>query len=354
MCRCATCSSFRPSLDWRPRSAKPRHVQRRRGRRQSQEVSRARRRICSPASISSRTNRSKCCSTRRCATTPGPSGISTVPQGLELTPDDKRVQLAAMLRARAARARIVPTSFAQQRLWFLSRLEPDSAAYNVPSALRLRGPLNEAALRATFNAILARHEVLRGSFALVESEPVQVIAPRVDVALPVVDLTGWPAAAREAEVTRRLRAEAQAPFDLTQAPLLRVSLVRLAPEEHVLLLTLHHIVSDGWSMGILLREIGAMYQATVAGRAVALPALPIQYADFARWQRGWLQGAVLDEQVGYWRGQLAGAPGVLDLPVARPRPAMQTMHGALVGRTLSPQVSRAVSDLSAREGVTVF
>ena len=257
-------------------------------------------------------------------------------------------------RDAADRARMVPVSFAQQRLWFLSRLEPDGAAYNMSSPLRVRGPLHEASLRQTFNLLLARHEVLRGRFEVVEGQPVQVIAPRLTVDLPVVDLTAWPEAEREADVTRRLRAEAQRPFDLTQAPLLRVSLVRLAPHDHVLLLTLHHIVSDGWSMGILLREIAAIYAATVAARPVALPALPIQYADFARWQRGWLQGAVLAEQVGYWRGQLAGAPGVLDLPVARPRPAMQTMHGALVGRTLSPQVSRAVTDLSAREGVTVF
>ncbi len=277
-----------------------------------------------------------------------------MPQGLEFTPGEKRVQLADMLRAKADRARMVPVSFAQQRLWFLSRLEPDGAAYNMSSPLRVRGPLDEASLRQTFNLLLARHEVLRGRFEVVEGQPVQVIAPRLTVDLPVVDLTAWPEAEREADVTRRLRAEAQRPFDLTQAPLLRVSLVRLAPHDHVLLLTLHHIVSDGWSMGILLREIAAIYAATVAARPVALPALPIQYADFARWQRGWLQGAVLAEQVGYWRGQLAGAPGVLDLPVARPRPAMQTMHGALVGRTLSPQVSRAVTDLSAREGVTVF
>ncbi|MEP6918781.1 MAG: condensation domain-containing protein, partial [Acidobacteriota bacterium] len=247
-----------------------------------------------------------------------------MPQGLELTPADKRAQLAEMLQAKAARERTVAVSFAQQRLWFLSRLEPESVAYNMPRPLRLRGVLDVGALQATFTAIVARHEVLRGHFEVVEGEPVQVIAPRLPIALPVVSLEAWPAAGREAEVTRLARAEAQRPFDLTVAPLLRVSLLRLGPQEHVLLLTLHHIVSDGWSMGILLREIGALYQATVAGRPAALPALPIQYADFARWQRAWLQGAVLDAELGYWRQQLAGAPGVLDLPIARPRPALQT------------------------------
>ncbi|MEO6236719.1 MAG: amino acid adenylation domain-containing protein, partial [Vicinamibacterales bacterium] len=233
-------------------------------------------------------------------------------------------------------------------------MEPESAAYNMPRPLRLEGALDVAALRQAFETILARHEVLRGSFDLVEGEPVQVIAPRLTIEWPVVDLAAWPAAAREAEVLRLARADAQRPFDLAQAPLLRVSLVRLGATEHVLLLNMHHIVSDGWSMGILLRELAASYAAAVAQRPAVLPALPIQYGDFARWQRGWLQGAVLAEQVGYWRQQLAGAPPRLDLPVARPRPVMQTMHGAVAGTVLSPRVSRGVTELSRREGVTVF
>ena len=248
----------------------------------------------------------------------------------------------------------VPVSFAQQRLWFLGRLEPDSATYNMPRPLRLRGDLEIAALRQALNGILARHGVLRGGFDVIDDKPVQVIAPSLEIELPIVDLESWPEAERDGEVRRRALADAQHPFDLTRAPLLRASLLRLGPREHILLLNIHHIASDGWSMGILLRELAAIYQATVEGRPAALPDLPVQYADFARWQRAWLQGPVLDEQVEYWRKQLAGAPPVLDLPIARARPALQSTQGAVVAMTLPPRLTRDLSELSAREGVTLF
>jgi amino acid adenylation domain-containing protein len=274
--------------------------------------------------------------------------------GLELSIDEKRALLAELLRERAARAQTVPTSFAQQRLWFLSRLEPDSPAYNIPRPLRLQGALDVPALRQTFNTILARHDVLRGNFNLVDSQPVQMIAPRLEIDLPLIDLESLPDKDRELEVSRLAREDAQLPFDLTQAPLLRVSLLRLAEQEHVLLLTMHHIASDGWSIGLFVKEMAAIYEAIVAARPVDLPGLPIQYADFARWQRKWLQGEALAELAGYWKDQLAGAPGVLDLAIARPRPAMQTMRGAHISRALSPALSAALVELSRREGVTLF
>jgi amino acid adenylation domain-containing protein len=279
---------------------------------------------------------------------------STLQNGIALSAAEKRALLAELLREKAARAKTAPTSFAQQRLWFLNRLEPDTPAYNIPRRIKMHGELNVPVLLQTFNAILARHAVLRGSFELVEGQPVQIIAPRLAIDLPVIDLEALAENEREAEVSRLAIADAGRPFDLTKAPLLRLCLLRLAPREHVLLLTMHHIISDGWSMGILVREMAAVYQAISAGKPAGLPALPIQYADFARWQREWLQGELLDEQLGYWKQNLVGAPAVLDLPVAHARPATQTMRGSHIRAGLSPKLSGALTELSRREGVTLF
>ncbi|MCU1267649.1 MAG: amino acid adenylation domain protein [Acidobacteria bacterium] len=279
---------------------------------------------------------------------------STLQNGVELSAAEKRALLVDLLREKAARSQTAPTSFAQQRLWFLSRLEPDSPAYNIPRPLRITGELDLPVLQQTLNAILARHAVLRGSFDLVEGQPVQIIVPRLEIDIPVIDLSTLDANEREAEVSRLAIADAERPFDLSKAPLLRVSLLRLAPREHVLFLTMHHIISDGWSIGILVQEMAAIYRAISAGEPAGLPELPIQYADFARWQREWLQGEVLDEHLGYWKQQLSGAPAVLDLPIARPRPAMQTMRGSHLKALLPAQLGSALSELSRREGVTLF
>ena len=189
-------------------------------------------------------------------------------KGVELSADEKRALLADLLREKAARAKTAPTSFAQQRLWFLNRLEPDSPAYNIPRPLRMRGELNVSVLCRTFNALLARHDVLRGRFELAEGQPVQVITPRLEIDLPVIDLQDLSESERETEVSRRAIADAEQPFDLTQAPLLRLCLLKLAAEEHVLLLTMHHIISDGWSMGVLVREMAAVYQALDAQQPI--------------------------------------------------------------------------------------
>jgi len=278
----------------------------------------------------------------------------TLQNGLELSADEKRALLADLLRQKAARPKAAPTSFAQKRLWFLSRLEPDSPAYNIPRPLRMQGELNVDALRQTLNTIAARHEVLRGSFDLVDGHPVQLIAPRVEIELPLVDLSSLPGELREAEVSRLAIVDAQTSFDLTKAPLFRVSLLRLGELDHVLLLTMHHIISDGWSMGIFVKELAAVYQAISRAEPVQLPELTIQYPDFARWQREWLQGEVLEEQLRYWTGHLAGAPAVLNLAVAKSRPAMQTFRGAHLNRMLPPELGAALSELGRREGVTLF
>ncbi len=250
------------------------------------------------------------------------------------------------------RERDLPLSFAQQRLWFLDRMEPGSPAYNLPNAVRIRGRLDVPALGRTLQELVRRHETLRTSFALRNRQPVQVIAPDVLAgvfALPVVDLAALPEEAREAALPAEAAAEALRPFDLSRAPLLRATLLRLGDDDHALLLTMHHIVSDAWSMGVLVTEVTRLYGAFVRGEPSPLPALPVQYADFAVWQRQWLQGDVLAAQLAYWRQQLAGAP-VLQLPTDRPRPAVQTWRGADFSFLLPAPLIQSLTALGHRHG----
>jgi amino acid adenylation domain-containing protein len=247
-----------------------------------------------------------------------------------------------------------PLSFAQQRLWFLEQWEPGSTAYLLPYAWRLQGPLDLVVLEASLTALATRHESLRTSFAMVDGHPVQVIAPVASVSVPVLDLTSLPASTREGEVQRLVHEDAHQPFDLTIGPLWRGQLLRMTPEEHVLLLTLHHIITDGWSMGIMFQEMSALYAAQVTGQPATLPSLPIQYADFAVWQRQWLQGDMLDRQLAYWRTQLAETPLSLELPTDTPRPLQQTYRGNRISFTLPPSLTQALKALSQQEGVTLF
>ncbi|HYG61736.1 MAG TPA: amino acid adenylation domain-containing protein, partial [Thermoanaerobaculia bacterium] len=242
----------------------------------------------------------------------------------------------------------LPLSFAQQRLWFLHRLAPDSAVYNVPMAVRLSGRLDAGALAGALHEIGRRHEALRTTFAEREGHPLQVIAPEPRLPLALLDLTDLPAAEREAQVLRRAQNEVLQPFDLEAGPLMRAALLRLGEEEHALLVTLHHIVTDGWSMGIFLRELTALY----VGRR--LPELPVQYGDFAVWQRAWLSGKVLESQISYWRQRLVGAPARLTLPTDRPRPAVETHRGTSLPVALPPELSRSLTALARREGATPF
>jgi len=247
-----------------------------------------------------------------------------------------------------------PLSFAQQRLWFLHQFEPDSPVYNMPKAVRLSGALNVGALQQALDGIVARHEVLRTTFASIDGNPAQVVEEPRPMELTVIDLREWPEAEREAEAHRRLTQETRRPFDLSRDWPLRATLVRLDTADHMLLLTTHHIASDGWSAGILMRELAALYEACSRGAASPLPELPIQYADYALWQRAWLQGEVLDSQLAYWREQLRGSRSVLELPTDRPRPAVQTFAGAKHVRLLPPALLEALNALSRREGVTLF
>src|SRR6185436_117816 len=225
----------------------------------------------------------------------------------------------------------LPLSFAQQRLWFLQRLEPASAQYNVPTALGLTGPLRVEALTAALGEILRRHESLRTTFGSVEGVPFQRVSPATACHLghlPVVDLAALAPADREREAERLARAEARQPFDLERGPVLHTRLLRIGTGDHLLLSTMHHIASDGWSMGILTRELTALYRAACAGTPSPLTALPVHYADFAVWQRRWLTGEALERELSYRRERLAGAPPHLELPTDRPRPALQSFRGA--------------------------
>ncbi|HYP53191.1 MAG TPA: amino acid adenylation domain-containing protein, partial [Pyrinomonadaceae bacterium] len=248
----------------------------------------------------------------------------------------------------------LPLSYAQQRLWFLDQLEPESPFYNVPAAVRMEGRLNVAALEQALNEVVRRHESLRTSFAEVEGRPVQVIADGLTLSLTVVDLSRLPEDERERETRRLAAEEARRPFKLTSAPLVRASLLRLKEDEHVVLLTMHHVISDGWSMGVLVREMSALDQAFAEGRTSRLPALKIQYADFAAWQRQPRQQQALERQLAYWKRQLEGVPALVELPTDRPRPAVQTYEGARLPVALDAPLAERLRELSRREGATVF
>jgi amino acid adenylation domain-containing protein len=255
---------------------------------------------------------------------------------------------------RVDRDRPLPLSFAQERLWFLDRLEGGSAAYNLPAALRLTGALDAAALERALGEIVRRHEALRTVFREVDGDAVQVIVPFTGFALPIDDLSGLPETACQTEVRRRAREDAARPFDLAEGPLFRAALLRLSDEEHVLLMCIHHIVFDGWSSGVLLRELSALYAAYREGSDSPLAEPPVQYADYAVWQREQLRGEVLDHQIGYWKERLAGAPALLELPADHPRPARQDFAGASLKVELDEALTAALKTLSQRHGATLF
>jgi amino acid adenylation domain-containing protein len=255
---------------------------------------------------------------------------------------------------RVSRDQALPLSFAQQRLWFIHQLNPQSPAYNMRHAVRLRGQLDVNSLERALVEIVKRHEILRTTFATVDGQPVQVISETVPVYLRTADFSHLAEREREEETHRLSLDEVRQPFDLTEAPLLRLLLIRLHEDEHVLLLVLHHIISDGWSTAILADEIGSLYEALIQGKSPTLPALPIQYADFAHWQRKCLQGETLESHLLYWKNQLAGDLTMLDLPTDRPRTAVQSLRGERQARVLPPALLESLKSLSRRESATLF
>ncbi|MEH2442452.1 amino acid adenylation domain-containing protein [Nostoc sp.] len=247
----------------------------------------------------------------------------------------------------------LPLSFAQQRLWFLEQFLPNNPLYNLPQTFHLVGQLNLNALEQSINEIIRRHEVLRTTFSFLNGQPVQVIAPTLTVPLHLKDLRSLSGSEKDTEIQRLTIAECQRPFNLDRGPLVRTTLLQLGAEEYVLLLNIHHIVFDGWSVGTFFRELRLLYQAFVNGQPSPLTEQTIQYADFALWQRQWLQGKVLSEQLDYWKQQLANLP-ILQLPSDRPRPASQTYHGTRQPLALSKSLSETLTRFSQEEGVTLF
>ncbi|HET7233827.1 MAG TPA: amino acid adenylation domain-containing protein, partial [Longimicrobium sp.] len=289
--------------------------------------------------------------------------------GVESSPRDvfERPVLADFARGLEAAARAetmpiervdrtgnVPLSFAQQRLWFLEQLGNLGSTYHIPISLRLRGELDRGALARSLGRIVARHEALRTSFPTVDGEPVQRIAPAEESAFRLVEHDLRASADAEDELRRLVSDEAGALFDLARGPLIRGRLVRMAADDHVLLLTMHHIVSDGWSTGVLFRELAALYAAFARGEPDPLPPLPVQYADYAAWHRRWVEGSVLEAQAEYWAEALAGAPELLELPADHPRPAKQDFAGASVSVELGEGLAAALKALSQRHGTTLY
>jgi amino acid adenylation domain-containing protein len=253
-----------------------------------------------------------------------------------------------------SRSSNLPLSFAQARLWFLDQLQPNSAFYNIPTALRLSGQLNVTALESNINEIIRRHEALRTNFTTIEGQPIQVIASTLELKLLFVDLQNLPFDEREVEAQRLATNEAQQPFDLEREPLVRVMVLQLGSSEYVFLLIVHHIIFDGWSTDVFYGELAALYEAKCTGKPLILPELPVQYADFAVWQRHWLTGEVLETQLNYWKQQLKDAPTLLELPTDRLRPAVQTFRGTHQYIALSLELSEALAELSKGTGVTLF
>ncbi|OYD97753.1 non-ribosomal peptide synthetase [Nostoc sp. 'Peltigera membranacea cyanobiont' 210A] len=248
---------------------------------------------------------------------------------------------------------VFPASFAQQRLWFLDQLIPDNGIYNVPTVIRLTGSLKLAALEQTFNEIVLRHETLRTTFIVSDGQPLQAIAPSLTIPLSVLDLQQLPDDEQEVKAKSIITAEIERPFDLSSGPLLRVTLLVLSKTEHILLLNMHHIICDDWSMGVLIRELGTLYAAFAQNQPSPLLELPLQYADFAHWQREWLQGEVLQTQLAYWREQLNDI-SILHLPTDKPRPAIQSYQGSTQFLELPLKLIDALEKLSQQEGVTLF
>jgi amino acid adenylation domain-containing protein/non-ribosomal peptide synthase protein (TIGR01720 family) len=255
---------------------------------------------------------------------------------------------------RVSREAPLPLSFAQQRLWFLDQLEPGNPVYNIPTGVRIKGDMNVSALSRSIDEIVARHESLRTSFPTTNGEPLQVIAANLSGIVRVVDLSEMGTDERETIALQLAKTDASCPFDLACGPILRATLFRLDEQEHIALLTMHHIVSDGWSTAVLIGELSALYEAFSNGRPSPLPPLAIQYADYAHWQRQWLQGEALETQLAYWKQQLADSNPLLELPTDHPRPAIQTFRGARHSLSLSRSLTDGVKALCRQEQVTLF
>jgi hypothetical protein len=290
-----------------------------------------------------------------------PKGALTSELRTELA--ERKIEILQFLQTKATSNKIqlivrneeLPLSFSQQRLWFLDQLEGENAIYNMPAALRLEGSLNHAALEQAFAEIVQRHETLRTTFTQVDGKPVPVIhqLSMVNYQLPIENLD-LPPQEQERAIQKRVAEEAGRPFDLAKGPLFRTLLLQLEAQSYVLMVTMHHIISDAWSIGVLVQELSTLYEAFSQGKTSSLSPLPVQYVDFAYWQRQWLSGERYEKQLSYWQEQLAGVPALLQLPTDRPRPPIQRFQGATVHFQISSEVTLPLKTLSQQNGTTLF
>ena len=255
---------------------------------------------------------------------------------------------------RVSREKPLPASFAQQRVWFLDQLEPNSPAFNLAYTLKIAGQVDAEAMRRSLDAIAQQQESLRTSFSSDGDEPVQIIHPTVSVPFEQIDLSEADASIRESETRRLIAEEANRPFDLTRAPLMRALLLHTSDDEHYLVLKIHHVISDRWSISILVRDLARLYGASVEGKAAKLLELPLQYADYAAWQREWLRGDGLEKRLAYWREKLKDAPPVVELPTDRPRPAVESSHGEVASLSFSRELTDKLNWLGREHGATLF
>jgi amino acid adenylation domain-containing protein/non-ribosomal peptide synthase protein (TIGR01720 family) len=271
-----------------------------------------------------------------------------------MTPERKRALLQQKLKQQGRGLKSYPLSFGQEGLWFIDQMEPGASTYNTSIAVRLKGDLNVQVLQESMNEIIRRHEILRSVYTRVKGRPVQIVVPALTLNIPVIDLRGKPEKERQTEAVSLAHIEQERPFDLARGPVLRVSLVRVYDAEYLMLIVVHHIVFDGWSLGIFVQELKTLYTAFLKGMPSPLPDLSLQYADFAAWQRQRMQGETLDELLAYWKKQLEGTPGLLELPTDRSRPAVVSSRGAVYRTSLLTELLTGLNELSQREEVTLF
>jgi acyl carrier protein len=282
--------------------------------------------------------------------TPTVEGLAKTIEGLRRS--DRALDAPEILPV--SRDQDLPLSFAQQRLWFLDQMDPGKHLYNVPRAIRMTGALDVEALERGINDLIARHEILRTTYGVAKDQPIQKIAPRLEITLAVADLSSLSPSQRELQAAQMVQAESEKGFDLAADPILRGMVIKLADEDHVLFLNTHHIASDGWSSGVMLNDLSSLYRAALERKPADLPPLEIQYADYAVWQRKWLQGEVLTRQLDYWKSELTGAPPLLALPTDRTRPAVQTFRGAVHESALPKNLVESLRLLGRQQGSTLF
>ncbi len=275
-------------------------------------------------------------------------------RGADENADPKKLRLIELLQQKGAQQEEYPLSFAQQRLWFLEQWKPNSALYSIPFSVQLTGALDVEVLRRSLNEIVRRHEILRTAFVMRQDEPVQVISPALNIEAPLVDLSALAEEPRKVELNRIRDADARQPFDLTHVPLLRCKVFRLSPREHLLFINAHHIIFDGWSADVLLKDLAQIYRAYSAGNPSPLPEMALQYADFSEWQREYLQGEVFQKQLAYWKAQFDPAPPILELPADHPRPVTQTHNGASWEQLLPSDIGARLEEFCQQERVSQF